>query len=65
MQMFRIYYYKKTAMVVDEKQRDFYFTSTEIANDIPKEKVLSIQAKYALHNQADLLLELGYMKINK
>lgn len=63
--MFRIYYYKKTALAVDEKQKEFFFTSTEIANDIPKENILSVQAKYALHNQADLLLELGYTKTKK
>lgn len=61
--MLRIYFYKRDALVVNERLREFYFTSTETADRIDKEIVMSIQPKYSLHNQADLLLELGYRKI--
>lgn len=51
--------------MVDEIHREFYFTTSDTARKIHKEKILSIQPKYALYNQADLLLELGYKKSDK
>nr|DAL80013.1 MAG TPA: hypothetical protein [Caudoviricetes sp.] len=61
--MFRIYFYKKDALVVNEHSKEFYFTSSEKADQIERSRILTIQPKLALHNQADLLLELGYRKI--
>lgn len=61
--MFRIYFYKKDALVVNERSKEFYFTSSEKADQIERSRILTIHPKYALHNQADLLLELGYRKI--
>lgn len=61
--MFRIYFYKKDALVVNERSKEFYFTSSENADQIEKSKILAIHPKYSLHNQADLLLEVGYRKI--
>ncbi|MCB6528811.1 hypothetical protein LIZ91_03005 [Enterococcus avium] len=61
--MFRIYFYKKDALVVNERSKEFYFTSSEKADQIERSKILAIHPKYSLHNQADLLLEVGYRKI--
>lgn len=61
--MHRIYFYKNDALVADEKKRQFFFTTKAAANEISNDKIISVQPKYSLHNQADLLLELGYEKI--
>lgn len=61
--MFRIYFYKKSALVVNENRREFYFTSVKEAAAIPKDQIIAIHPKFSLYIQADILLDVGYEKL--
>lgn len=60
--MYRIYYDKKSAIIVDEVKRIFFYTTIETAKGIAKEKILTVNPRTALHRQISLLLEVGYEK---
>lgn len=62
--MYRIYYDKKSAIIVDEDKRIFFYTTIGTAKRIAKERILTINPRTALHRQIGLLLEVGYKKSN-
>ncbi|MGM0337673.1 hypothetical protein [Enterococcus sp. AZ007] len=62
--MYRIYYDKKSAVIVDEDKRIFFCTTIETAKGISKERILTINPRTALHRQISLLIEVGYKKSN-
>lgn len=57
---YRIYYDRKSAVVVDEGKKIFFQVPAARAKEIAKEKILTINPRTALHRQISLLLEIGF-----